>query len=154
MQAEYDSPASPRLLRLHAIPTVIVMSMVKSLWQWVVSLYPPSFVFARKTSFVPAGSILSGMEEARSSGSGKENSSTTQATDTSHKATEEKHMVLSDWNRDWYSGYFGTRMGGSWGEKHEGYISFTYSLANLTIPSAEVTEYQYVRVLIIFSKRL
>ena len=41
---------------------------------------------------VPAGSRFSGMEEARSSGSGKENSSTTQATGTSHKATEEKHI--------------------------------------------------------------
>jgi hypothetical protein len=93
------------------------------------------------------------MEEARLSGSGKENSATTQATGTSHTGH------LSRWNSqiDTEDGALGTwalRWEAAEAKSMRECISFTCSLANLTIPSAQVTEDQYVRVLIIFLRFL
>jgi len=81
-------------------------------------LHPPSVVFARGTSDIPAGSILSGMEEARLSGSGKENSATTLESnwDITYKPQRENiwnSQIDTEDTEDGCSGFLGIKMGGS-----------------------------------------
>ena len=141
MQAEYDSPASPRLRTAAPRDSNCDRDAVISCWcTVVVSLYPPSFVFARGTSFVPAGSILSGMEEARSSGSGKENSSTQSSNWTSYKATEESRWHCQIETEADTLGTWALRWEAAEAKSMRECISFTYPLTNLTVPSARVSD--------------
>ena len=104
---------------------------------------------------VPASSRFSGMEEARSSGSGKENPSTQSSNWTSYKATEENRWNCQIETEADTLGTWALRWEAAEAKSMRECISFTYySLTNLTIPSARVTEDCSVRCFKIFSKRL